>query len=439
MRRTTNLLLATAAVLALAGIGRGAPAPAPAPAPASAYTPEQARMLAIRAAQVDGVNRLTEIVLATPLAGTTTVGQALGPGSDKEMALRVFLRSARVVGEPRAYSDGVAEVDVEVPVEVVAHEIAALHAPAEGGTVDLGDLARAAIDGCIRTSGSGRAPRNVPPEVLKRLESAGPDELPEMFPAGWAGVTATGRVGAIREARVRAYEAMAAYLKGLYLGSAEKVADLVEGQSAAEAAFEAFVRSLPVQGDPRMMPDRIAEVDVVADLADLIRVLKDILRLRPESRLTEERIDRLSIRLKMPRLSTTGRGMPPTAEIRPVETAPVAGGAPLPDWAAETLGASAEAEFSPDADDPQQARVLAARSAKVRALADLERQVDAVTLAANLTVRQRAAKDEVFRRDLKTFLSGARTVASVPREGGKGWQVTLRLPLLRLYELSLPR
>jgi hypothetical protein len=72
-------------------------------------------------------------------------------------------------------------------------------------------------------------------------------------------------------------------------------------------------------------------------------------------------------------------------------------------------------------------------------VADLEKQVGAVTLADGRTVRQRSTKDEVFRRDVKTFLSGAKTTQYRPTEDGKGWEVTLRLPLIRLYEFSRPR
>ena len=187
-----------------------------------------------------------------------------------------------------------------------------------------------------------------------------------------------------------------------------------------------------------MMPDRIAEVDVVAMVPDLIRVLKDIRTLRGAKRWTDEQLDRLSIRVKDRRLTATGYGMPPVSEVRPAEAAVVAGGAPLPDWAAETIEARGEAPLSPDATDREEARVLAARSAKARALSAVEKKVDAVALSSGVTVRQRAAKDSRFRRDLKTFLSSVRIVMSRPTEDGKGWEVKLRLSLARLYEFSLP-
>ena len=399
-------------------------------------TPEQAEGLAIRMAQVDAVNRLTEMVLAVELPSGDTVRKALGPGSRNEIALRVFLRSARVVGPARVYSDGVAEVDVQAPADVVVAKVADLCGRA-AGEVPLESLRLRPIDGNLSASGRGRVPKGVSEEVAGRIASAPPDELPEMFPAGWNRVTAAGRVLAARAARVAAYEGMSARLRGILLGRTETVADLVEGSAAAEAAFNAYVRSLPVAGPPRLMPDGIAEVEVATPVARLIAVLKSIRRIRrPGPRLTEEGIDRLSVRIKSERIAVTGRGMPPPEAVRPSATPTVAGGEALPDWATDVLEAAGTADLSPDVPDARQNRLLAARSAKVRALAALERQVDGIALDEGTTVRERAAKDPVFRRDLETFLDSARTARSRSLRDGRAWEVVLRLSLLRLYEFS---
>jgi len=400
------------------------------------YTPRQTEALAIRAAQVGGLDRLTRMVLEAHVGPEETVAEALGAGSPKEIALRVFLRSARMVGPPRVYSDGVAEVDVEAPLDVVVAEVAALLGR-RPETVGLEDLRERAIDGSLVTSGRGRAPPGVSQEVLERLDATPPEELPELFPAGWERVTATGRVLAIRAARVAAYRAMADRLRRILLGKTGSVGDLVQGVSAAESAFEAYVRSLPVTGPPRLMPDRIAEVEVSASLRGLIAVLKDIRRLRGAgSRWTDEQIDRLSVRVKSDCITVVGRGMPPPEEVRPAPAPTAAAGEALPDWATDVLEARGTARLSPEVPDGKEARLLAARSAKGRALAALRRKVDQMTLADGVTVRARAARDPTFRRDLETFLDSARTALCRPVEDGRAWEVTLRLPLLRLYEFS---
>lgn len=420
-----------AALLALSAAAASAGEPA--------YTPEQARLLAVRAAQVDAFNRLTDLILSARVSADKTVGQALGRGGDAEIALRLFLRTARMAGEPRVYSDGVAETDVEAPLETVVREVGRLCGGAEATAAVLADFRRVAVEGALRITGRGRAPADVPPDALKRLMAARPEDLAELYPAGWEHVTAAGRVEALRTARAAAHRAMARRLREIHLGQTDTVGDLAATSPAAETMFDVFIRSLPVAGRPRFMPDRLAEVEVAASVRDLLRVLKNVRALGgPAGRWSEEEIDNLSVRLKADALTVTGYGMAPAGEVRPDQSPPVAGGLPLPDWAARVLEADGRSRFSDEIEDREEARVLAARAAKARAVMALEKQLDVITLDDGRTIRQRAARDEAFRRDLATFLTGARVESSRATSDGKGWEVTVRLPLVRLYEFSRP-
>ncbi|MBE3070753.1 MAG: hypothetical protein IMZ66_11015, partial [Planctomycetes bacterium] len=212
-----TIALALVAVLAGAAVASAAEKVAP----TRGYTANQAKLLAIHVAHADGVNRLADMVLSARVSAVRTLGEALGPASDGEIALRVFLRSARVVGESRVYSDGVAEVDAEIPLETVIRKVHDLYTPGEHETAAMDELRYQAVDDMLRVSGTGRPPGGISDEVMRGVEAARPEDLPEMFPAGWEGVTATGRVEAVRGARVRAYEAMGRRLRGLLLGQTE--------------------------------------------------------------------------------------------------------------------------------------------------------------------------------------------------------------------------
>jgi len=462
MRHRFAILLFAVAACGSADARASAPA-APAPAaPAPAWTPEQMKLLAIRAAQVNASSRLADRVLAARLADGRTVGAALGPAGDGEVALRLVLRSARLIGDPRVYSDGVAEVDIEVALDAVAQKVGQLCGAKPDAKTDLPDLRAQAMDGYLRVEGRGRPPRDITPERVRKVEAARPDELPEMFPAGWERVTALGRVEAGSRARVQAYAALASQVRGLRLGPTRTLGELVAGAPVAESILDTYMRGLPVAGAPRMMPDRIAEVDVAAPVRDLLRVLKDVRAVAPAgSRWPEDEVDQLSVNLKTDRLVATGHGMPPPDQVRPEETLPEAPAPPLPDWAAQVLEArgtakpsediedAAQAQLrwwrvllpvtSEDIEDAAQAQLLAARAAKARAASDLERQLDAVRLDDGQTVRQRAAKDEVFRRDIRTLLESAKVARHQAIAEGKQWEVVLRLPLVRLWEFSRPR
>jgi hypothetical protein len=425
---------AAAAPLAMAA----APSPVPAPVPSPTPTPEQVRALAIRAAQVDAYQRLADLILAAPVADSKTFGELLGPDGDQEIALRVFLRSESVVGDPRVYSDGVAEADAEVPFEGVARAVAALTSP-HSGHVNLDGLRAQAVDGYLRTSGRGRAPDDISPEAVKKILAARPEEFVEIFPVGWERVTATGRVVAQRRARVRAYAAMKVLVQSIRVNPTSTVGDAF-GAPAAEALLDVFVSGLPLAGPPRLMPDRVAEVDVAASVRDLIKFLKDV---RPvgigDDRWNDEEIDQLSINLKAERLTVTGRGMPPTDQVRPPEAMAGEPGPPMPDWAATVLEGRGVAKRPDDVENEAEARLLAARAAKARAAEQIERLLDDVRLDDGRTVRDRAAKDEVFRKDITTLLASAKTVKYQVSSDGKQWEVVLRLPLVRLWEFSRPR
>jgi hypothetical protein len=413
---------------------------AAAAAPAPTYTPAQARLLAIRAAQVDGYQRLAELILGAHALPQKTVGDVIGRGTDGEIALRLFLRSARTIGDPRVYSDGAAEVDIEIPFDGVVQKLTELCRAAGTAAPALADLRAQAVDGQLRVEGRGRPAQDLPPEVVQKVEGARLDEFIEIYPTGWERVTAEGRVEAVRRARISVYAALNELVRALRVGQAYTVGDMVRGSISGEAQLEALIRGLPVAGAPRLMPDCVAEVSVSVDVRDLIRVLREIRALTPsETRWTDEQIEQLSAQLKTDRLTATGRGMPAPQQVRPEEALSEAAGVPLPDWAARVLEGRGVAKRPIDVEDDAEARLLTARSAKAMAVVNLERQVEAVKLDDGGTVRERMAKDEVFRRDVAALLASAKIVKYEPTADGKQWEAVLRLPLQRLWGFARPR
>ena len=230
-----------------------------------------------------------------------------------------------------------------------------------------------AFDGVLSASGRGTPPQDVPPDQAKRAAAATPEEFVQIYPVGWEGVTAAGRVEAESRARVRAYDAMGAAVRAIRLGPAGTLGAMVKDSAGAETLLDTFVRGLPLAGPVRLMPDRIAEADLAAPIRDLIKVLRDIRAMTPQDpRWAETRIDELSVALKTDRVLVTGRGMPPPEGLRPADALAEPPSAPLPDWAAAVLEAKARARLPEDIENPDQARLLAARAAKAKALEDLE-------------------------------------------------------------------
>jgi hypothetical protein len=252
---------------------------------------------------------------------------------------------------------------------------------------------------------------------------------------------------------------MSVRVRALHLVATATLGQQIQGNPAAEARLDAFLRSLPVAGRPRFMPDRIAEIEVVASVARLIEALRAVRpHLPAKQQWPLEELDQISVRLKTDQLAVVGRGMPAEEFLRPsrekdtrcrfperpegwpAETTPgvfVADQRPPPDWAALVLEAAATADRPDQALDEAQARLLASRAAKVRARDLLRRQLDEVRLADGLTVRERAAKDDAFAQDCRLLLDSARVVASRPADG-KRWEVRLQLPLGRMAQFAAP-
>ena len=401
---------------------------------ARAAAPEESasvrQALSFRSAQADALRRLAERIESAHFAPEATVGDRLERGSDGWISLRLFLRSARPAGEPRYYSDGVTEVDLEMPLETVVEEVKKL---LHDTAADLADLRAESVEGYLRATGVGRAPEDVAPAAVARVVATPTDVLPEVYPVGWENIQPAGRIQAARHARIRAYQAMGERIREARVTPALTVAAVVGTAPAAQARLDVFLRSLPLAGPPRMMPDGLCEVTVRAPVRDLIAALKEIRGVAAGgAEVREEELDGLSVRLKTDYLEATGCGAAGAMFRKPSapSEAPL-----LPDWAAGYLEAGAMSRPPEQIDDREQARVLALRSAKATALALLAKRLDAVGLDEGRTVRERAAKDPVFQQDVKTFLESAETVVSRETEDGQ-WEVVVRLPLVRLYEFS---
>jgi len=432
-----RVYLIVGAVLALAAsAGAGPAAPAPVVPPPSDLTDVERRAVALRAAEVEALDRMNTVIRESHLSQERTVGDALPFGSEADITLRAAVRVARIVGEPRRYSDGYTEVDIEIPMFSVVQWVADACAGGDRSKAALEDLKSQGQEGFLRVSGGARATEDTPPALAARLVATPTDVLPEMYPLGWHGVTAAGRVDAARTARIRAYQAMDARIRSLPLRPGHKVDDLVEASPAAKARLAMYVRSLALTGEPRLMPDRIAEVEIAADVRELIAVLKEMRDLGPADATSRTgEFERALMELKSDRLTAVGRGMPDASYLRPWRLEYTPDGTPLPDWAAKALEATGVAGLSPEVDDPAKARLLAARSAKARAVTELESVLQQVKLDDGRTVHERAAKDEAFRKDTEALLQSAKLVSTRVREDGK-WEVLMRLPLVRLYEFS---
>lgn len=101
-------------------------------APSNALNAAQARMLARRAAIVDGYRNLAETVKGINIDGTTTIEMNMVASDTVTSKVTAFIQGARIVSE-RATADGGYEVTLEVPMFGVSNSLAGavMQKPAE--------------------------------------------------------------------------------------------------------------------------------------------------------------------------------------------------------------------------------------------------------------------------------------------------------------------
>lgn len=92
-------------------------------APSNALNAAQARMLARRAAIVDGYRNLAETVKGVNIDGTTTIEMNMVASDTVTSKVTAFIQGARIVSE-RATADGGYEVTLEVPMFGVSNSLA---------------------------------------------------------------------------------------------------------------------------------------------------------------------------------------------------------------------------------------------------------------------------------------------------------------------------
>ena len=227
-------------------------------------TPEQAKLMAKRAAQVDAYRNLSETIYGLEIDSTTTVKDFVTQNDIIKTRLNVILRGAKVVDE-RYKPDGTCEVDVEISVMALQR---ALRRP----FVYEGEF--------IRATGYGVSNPVKEPTPQEEPFKAEPEWTRQTFKATGSGVppadkanTAQGKLLAARAAKADALRNLAETIKGVQVTSETYVRDFVTKSDRIKTRFEAFVQGA-VETDRRFLDDGTCEVDVEIDLLGLDDILE---------------------------------------------------------------------------------------------------------------------------------------------------------------------
>ena len=413
------------ASLLLVAVASAGPAPAQSPPAAAPPTTEQRSSLeqlalaAARSALLDRVGTL-------PIGPELTLADWMTRDVELDRAVRLWCRSQPRHGGVRHYSDGVSEADVQAsPVDLRDRLLQVLEedsTAARQAGVSAGDLRTAAA----------RWPVLWATGCVSLTASLGGDR-----PVGWENVTREGIELARRAAAADAAVALLHEAARLRVGPSRRLAEFLQ---ASEAVRAAVARGIEQAATTRVQfaPDQVAVAEARLDLRELLRILT---RAHQEHYQGDEFAvaDFREMVLAAGRSELTGTGLatPPSATV--VRSTGILAEYDLPAWVETSLSATARVRPEETAGAPTTAPTSApaplAEAARVLAIEQLARQVEALVIQRDVTVGAFVAYHQDLKDDIVLFLSGARLAGPARVLADGTVEATVELRMRRLWEI----
>lgn len=363
---------------------------------------------------------LLERAAELPLLGDEALGDWIAARKPVERALRLWSRNIPRHGRARRYDDGVVESDIRLePMVLVDHLLATVVTP----EVDLSPEDRQHAESRLRAAAQ-RWP------VLWVTGRAAPEPDAAGAIAGWEDVSRTGVEAARAAASDDALAALWAATQRLpiddkrtvggFINTAPAIRDPVRQQARHEARLRV-----------EYAPERFALAHAELPLRELLRILT---RVHQEHYTGTEYaaadFRQMILRQSAETLSAVGVGMPPEDTLIQPRLVPRV--LDVPTWSNTTLVASGH--YRPAGDD-NPAPDARAQAARLDALAALYGRVAELEVQPGTTVAAYLGYHQDLKSDVALLITAARTVEG-PRatEGGRT-EVTVALPLERLWQI----
>jgi len=252
----------------------------------------QGRLMAERAALVDAYRNMAETVKGIRISGQTYVRDFIAESDQIQTQLDTFIKGAKQVGPYRYLPDGEAEVDIEVTVQEVVHELTTIqqHLVQQGWgwrrdefrTMNFDQIVAAFPAKVVRATGNGVVPSKY------RLQQAPPEAMMPAPAPSWAtgivtaigtgvppqGVTGTeAKLMATRAAELDARRQLTEKVYGVHIDAKTTVRDFVVQNDMVKADVDTFLSGSTI-GEPRYLDDGSVEVTASISLEDLGRIIR---------------------------------------------------------------------------------------------------------------------------------------------------------------------
>ncbi len=322
-------------------------------------------------------------------------------------------QSARILPAQR-YSDGVVVVQVDLPIEdVTAHLGAACRDAYRGDRFKPDDFRKILLyTDRLGLWGLGQSRGQMPVGLMATS------------PVGWEEAGVFGRLRARHQAALAAYRLLLQRIRGISISASKTVGDFADSDPRIAADLESFVRSHPIDGEARYLPERICEVTATVTVADLAAELKSLANAYGTTGdYAPERFHTLASQAGQPVLTAVGVAV---AESQPQAAEPAA---------EEQVWTEVVAADPPEnVRDEQQARLLTVKAAEAEARRRFRDRIESSPVIEGMPLSAWMLKDAGARADVELLLRNLRVVQMRKLKNG-GAEITAELPVNRLMEL----
>lgn len=210
---------------------------------------------------------------------------------------------------------------------------------------------------------------------------------------------------ALRAARLDGVRKLAERIKGLQITSETRVQDFVAQSDDIDTAMQTWIAGMR-EADRQFHEDGTAEVRMEITLEEVVLNLKQISNMNTRNnRFKAQDFNQMTVTNQRKVISEVGMGAPPMDEPLP-EFAPIPSGTTY--TSPTIMNARAKAFWG---QLPPQARLMAARAARVDAMRRLAERLKGVQITSNTSVRDFIAESDQINTNMQTFLVGARETA----------------------------
>ena len=254
-----------------------------------AHVTGQGRLMALRAARVDGMRRLGERINGLMISSKTSVRDFVAESDDIRVDMRTFLQGAREASVMYHDDEPIAEVEMEVTLRTIYASLKSWgETHYKGNQIKMSrfdELTTEAKDTIIKETGSGVPPqtmlKDVAVEVIAAAQRQNPDWTGRTMTAVGNGAVDTAnenkaqaKLMAFRAAELDARRKLAEQLEGLMITSNTKVRDFVTQNDDIRTAMLTFQQGAGVvEGSQKLMEDGTAQVTVEISLEPLWKTI----------------------------------------------------------------------------------------------------------------------------------------------------------------------